>query len=154
MFLKSTSIFYNKSKGNSLSIITQGIDFTGEVNTEGDIHLDGNMKGIIKANEVIIGLTGSFEGEIISNILIVSGKIKGKFNIKNLHIRKEGTLSGKAKYLNITIESGGKVLGELGLGKAPKAVTSVTNKNISSKTNVSNNNKTNVSNNNNSTSIK
>ena len=148
MFLKSTNMFSNKSKGNSLSIITQGIDFTGEVNTEGDIHLDGNMKGIIKANEVVIGNNGSFEGEIISNILIVSGKIKGKFNIKNLHIRKDGTLSGKAKYLNVTIESGGKVLGELGLGKIPKAVTSATNKNIPSKNNISNNN------NNSSNSIK
>ena len=83
-------MFVNKSKGSSLSIITQGIDFTGEVNTEGDIHLDGNMKGLIKANEVVIGPNGSFEGEIISNILIVSGNIKGKFNIKNLHIG-EGT---------------------------------------------------------------
>ena len=117
MFLKNTNMFSNKSKGNSLSIITQGIDFTGEVNTEGDIHLDGNMKGTIKANEVVIGINGFFEGEIIANVLIVSGKIKGKFNIKNLHIRKDGTLSGKAKYLNVTIESGGKVLGELGLGK-------------------------------------
>ena len=69
MFLKNTNMFINKSKGSSLSIITQGIDFTGEVNTEGDIHLDGNMKGTIKANEVVIGPNGSFEGEIISNIL-------------------------------------------------------------------------------------
>ena len=133
-------MFSNKSKGNSLSIITQGIDFTGEVNTEGDIHLDGNMKGTIKANEVVIGINGSFEGEIISNVLIVSGKIKGKFNIKNLHVRKEGTLSGKAKYLNVTIESGGKVLGELGLGKTPKVVTAVANKSIPSKTSINNNN--------------
>jgi cytoskeletal protein CcmA (bactofilin family) len=121
-------MFVNKSKGSSLSIITQGIDFTGEVNTEGDIHLDGNMKGTIKANEVVIGPNGSFEGEIISNLLIVSGNIKGKFNIKNLHIRKDGTLSGKAKYLIVTIDSGGKVLGELGLTKAPRAVTASTNK--------------------------
>ena len=137
MFLKNTNMFSNKSKGNSLSIITQGIDFTGEVNTEGDIHVDGIMKGTIKANEVVIGHNGSFEGEIISNVLIVSGKIKGKFNIKNLHIRKEGTLSGKANYLNVTIESGGKVLGELGLGKAPKIAISNSgkNNNNSSKTN-------------------
>ena len=56
MFLKNTNMFINKSKGSSLSIITQGIDFTGEVNTEGDIHLDGNMKGTIKANEVVLVL--------------------------------------------------------------------------------------------------
>ena len=147
MFLKNTNMFANKSKGSSLSIITQGIDFTGEVNTEGDIHLDGNMKGTIKANEVVIGPNGSFEGEIISNLLIVSGNIKGKFNIKNLHIRKDGTLSGKAKYLIVTIDSGGKVLGELGLTKAPRAVTASTNKsnnnNKNSNSNASNNNSNN-----------
>ena len=136
MFLKNTTnMFTNKSKGSSLSIITEGIDFTGEVNTEGDIHLDGNMKGTIKANEVVIGPNGSFEGEIISNILIVSGDVKGKFNIKNLHVRKDGTLSGKAKYFIVTIESGGKVLGELGLTKAPKVVTSSANKNSNTKAN-------------------
>ena len=47
------------------------------------------MKGTIKANEVVIGPNGTFEGEIISNILIVNGKIKGKFNIKNLNIEKK-----------------------------------------------------------------
>ena len=141
MFLKSTNMFLNKSKGSSLSIITQGIDFTGEVNTEGDIHLDGIMKGTIKANEVVIGQNGSFEGEIISNILIVSGKIKGKFNVRNLHIRKDGTLSGKAKYLNVTIESGGKVLGELGLGKTPKVINSLANKNSTTKASSNNSNK-------------
>ena len=145
MFLKSTNMFVNRSKGSSLSIITQGIDFTGEVNTEGDIHLDGNMKGTIKANEVVIGPNGSFDGEIVSNILIVSGNIKGKFNIKNLHIKKEGTLSGKAKYLIVTIESGGKVLGELGLTKPPRAVTTSatvnkSNSNKSSNSNASSNN--------------
>ena len=56
--------------------------------------------------------------------------VKGKFNIKNLHIRKDGTLSGKAKYFIVTIDSGGKVLGELGLTKAPRVVTSSANKKI------------------------
>ena len=91
---------------------------------------------------VVIGPNGSFEGEIISNLLIVSGSIKGKFNIKNLHIRKDGTLSGKAKYLIVTIDSGGKVLGELGLTKAPRAATASTNKsnnNKNSNSNTSNN---------------
>ena len=147
MFLKNTNMFMSKSKGSSLSIITQGIDFTGEVNTEGDIHLDGNMKGTIKANEVVIGPNGSFEGEIISNLLIVSGNIKGKFNIKNLHIRKDGILSGKAKYLIVTIESGGKVLGELCLTKAPRTISSSNNKSSNNK-NSNINNATNSNDNN------
>jgi cytoskeletal protein CcmA (bactofilin family) len=94
MFLKSSKIFHDKNSGSSLSIIAQGIDFSGEINTEGDIHLDGKMKGNIKAQEVVVGPEGVFDGEIIANILVVSGSIKGKFTIKNLHVKKRWTFTG------------------------------------------------------------
>ena len=128
MFLKNSKIFSDKSGINSLSIINQGIDFVGEVNTEGDIHIDGNMKGTIKANEVVIGPNGNFDGEIISDILKVSGLIKGKFTIKNLFIKKNGLLQGKAKYEIIVVESGGKIQGELGLQKINKNINNTSSK--------------------------
>lgn len=121
MFLKSTKIFNDKNSGSSLSIITQGIDFSGEINTEGDIHLDGKMKGIIKAQEVVIGPEGEFDGEITANVLVVGGNIKGKFTIKNLHIKKEGLIQGKAKYEIIVVDAGGNIQGELGLIKQTKS---------------------------------
>ena len=128
MFLKNSKIFSDKSGVNSLSIINQGIDFVGEVNTEGDIHIDGNMKGTIKANEVVIGPNGNFDGEIISDILKASGLIKGKFTIKNLFIKKNGLLQGKAKYEIIVVESGGKIQGELGLQKINKNINNTSSK--------------------------
>ena len=121
MFLKSTKIFNDKNSGSSLSIITQGIDFSGEISTEGDIHLDGKMKGIIKAQEVVIGPEGEFDGEITANVLVVGGNIKGKFTIKNLHIKKEGLIQGKAKYEIIVVDAGGNIQGELGLIKQSKS---------------------------------
>ena len=100
MFLKSSKIFHDKNSGSSLSIIAQGIDFSGEINTEGDIHLDGKMKGNIKAQEVVIGPEGVFDGEITANILVVSGNIKGKFTVKNLHVKKDGKVfSGAEAFL-------------------------------------------------------
>ena len=42
--------------------------------------------------------------------LLLMEKLKESLIFKILNIRKEGTLSGKAKYLNVTIESGGKVI--------------------------------------------
>tara|TARA_X000000950_G_scaffold276843_1_gene365385 strand:- start:1650 stop:2054 length:405 start_codon:yes stop_codon:yes gene_type:complete len=121
MFLKNSKIFSDKSGQNSLSIITEGIEFSGEINTDGDIHLDGSMKGIIKAHEVVIGPNGNFDGEIISEVLKVSGLIKGKFTIKNLFIKKDGLLQGKAKYEVIVVDSGGRIQGELGLQKQNKS---------------------------------
>ena len=121
MFLKSSKIFSDKSGQNSLSIITEGIEFSGEINTDGDIHIDGNMKGTIKAHEVVIGPNGNFDGEIMSEVLKVSGLIKGKFTIKNLFIKRDGLLQGKAKYEIIVVDSGGKIQGELGLQKQNKS---------------------------------
>ena len=83
MFLKSSKIFNEKNSGSSLSIIAKGIDFAGEINTEGNI--------------------------------------KGKFNIKNLHIKKNGLLQGKAKYEIIVVDAGGNIQGELGLIKQSKS---------------------------------
>ena len=123
MFLKSSKIFSDKSGTNSLSIITEGIDFVGEINTEGDIHLDGNMRGTIKAHEVVIGPNGNFDGEIVSEVLKISGLIKGKFTIRNLFVNKDGLLQGKAKYEVIVVESGGKIQGELGLQKQSKTTS-------------------------------
>lgn len=117
MFLKSSNYFTEKKGNKSLSIIGEGIDFIGEINTEGNIHVDGTMKGVIKAHEVVIGPKGDFDGEINAEILIINGIIKGKFNIKNLHVRKDGLLQGRAKYELIIVDSGGRVQGELGINK-------------------------------------
>ena len=141
MFLKNSKIFHDKNSGSSLSIIAQGIDFSGEINTEGDIHLDGKMKGNIKAQEVVIGPEGVFDGEITANILVVSGNIKGKFTVKNLHVKKDGLLQGKAKYEIIVVDAGGNIQGELGILKQSKSIKA-------SKDNVNGGNSSNALNNN------
>ena len=123
MFLKNSNLFSDSKKNSTLSIIGEGIDFSGEINTEGNIHIDGIMRGIIRANEVVIGPNGEFDGEIIADILIVNGTIKGKFSIKNLHIRKEGLLQGRAKYEILVVDIGGRIQGELGISKQNKFIT-------------------------------
>ena len=123
MFLKNSNLFSDTRKNNSLSIIGEGIELSGEINTEGNIHIDGSMNGIIRANEVVIGPNGNFDGEIIADILIINGTIKGKFTIKNLHIRAEGLLQGRAKYEVLVVESGGRIQGELGISKQNKLLT-------------------------------
>ncbi len=122
MFLKNSNLFSESRRNNSLSIIGEGIDLSGEINTEGNIHIDGSMSGIIRASEVVIGPSGNFDGEIIADMLIINGVIKGKFTIKNLHIRSEGLLQGRAKYEILIVESGGKIQGELGISKQNKLI--------------------------------
>jgi cytoskeletal protein CcmA (bactofilin family) len=124
MFLKHSNFFKDKNYNNTLTIIGEGIDFSGEVNTEGNIHVDGIMRGAIRAQEVVIGPYGDFDGEIVADILIVNGNIKGKFNVKSLQVKKNGLLQGKIRYEVIIVEAGGKILGELGIIKQNKSNSS------------------------------
>ena len=123
MFLKNSNLFSDSRKNSTLSIIGEGIDFSGEINTEGNIHIDGIMRGIIKANEVVIGPNGEFDGEINADILIINGTVKGKFTIKNLQVKKNGLLQGRAKYEILVVDIGGKIQGELGISKQNKLIT-------------------------------
>ena len=132
MFLKNSNFFIEKKMSNTLSIIGEGIDFLGELSTEGNIHIDGIMKGVIRASEVVIGPNGDFDGDIQADILIIHGSAKGKFNIKSLHIRKGGLLQGRAKYDVIIVDSGGKIQGELGINKQSKINNTKNNKDKSS----------------------
>ena len=140
MFLKNSNLFSDSKKNSTLSIIGEGIDFSGEINTEGNIHIDGIMRGIIRANEVVIGPNGEFDGEIIADILIINGTIKGKFSIKNLHIRKDGLLQGRAKYEILIVDIGGKIQGELGISKQNKFLTKKNGKEKNSSKNGNSNN--------------
>ena len=82
MFLKTSNLFSDSRKNNTLSIIGQGIELSGEINTEGNIHIDGSMSGIIRANEVVIGPNGSFDGEIYEVLVVeTGGKIQGELGI-------------------------------------------------------------------------
>ena len=83
MFLKTSNLFSDSRKSNTLSIIGEGIELSGEINTEGNIHIDGSMSGVIRANEVVIGPNGNFDGEIIADNLIINGTIKSDRNIVN-----------------------------------------------------------------------
>ena len=140
MFLKNSNLFSDSKKNSTLSIIGEGIDFSGEINTEGNIHIDGIMRGVIRANEVVIGPNGEFDGEIIADILIINGTIKGKFSIKNLHIRKEGLLQGRAKYEILVVDIGGRIQGELGISKQNKLITKKNGKEKNSSKNGNSNN--------------
>ena len=82
MFLKTSNLFSDSRKNNSLSIIGEGIELSGEINTEGNIHIDGSMSGIIRANEIVIGPNGNFsEVSDLSKWILSFAMLLGRLEI-------------------------------------------------------------------------
>jgi len=77
---------------NSINIIGNGTTIVGDIQSEGDIRIDGNVKGtMVTKGKVVIGTTGVFNGEITCRNADISGKNEGKIKVSELLTLKSTT---------------------------------------------------------------
>ncbi len=106
------------------NIIGNGTIIKGEIESNGDIRIDGKVLGILKSTgKIVLGQNGIIEGDIFCKQADLSGQVKGKLIVDELTSMKstahfEGELSTKQLY----IEIGAKFIGrcEMGSNEAPK----------------------------------
>jgi len=68
-----------------INIIGNGTKITGNIETSGDIRIDGVLVGNLSTQgKIVIGATGSVEGEVDCVNSDVSGQLKGKISVKEL----------------------------------------------------------------------
>ena len=76
---------YNENETNGINIIGIGTKITGDVNSNGDIRVDGSLTGkLITKGKVVIGETGKVKGEINCKNSDVEGSIEGKITVSQL----------------------------------------------------------------------
>lgn len=93
---------YNEVNTQVINLIGKGTIITGDIKSEGDIRIDGELNGNISSNgRVVIGDTGKVTGEVTCKNCEVAGYVKGKMKIEQL----------------ITLKSTSTVLGEIGTDK-------------------------------------
>jgi len=73
-----------------LNSLVKGTVVEGTVNSESDIRIDGSIKGKLFCQaKVIIGPSGSVEGEIRCQNAVIEGQFSGEIIVKELLIVKE-----------------------------------------------------------------
>jgi len=96
----------------------KGSNLTGNFNYDGVGRIDGNFKGEINSKDkLIVGETGSIEGNINVSELIVYGTINGNIDVKKATIHKTGKIIGDFKVKNLITESGAIIEGTISMQK-------------------------------------
>jgi cytoskeletal protein CcmA (bactofilin family) len=85
---------FNKNSGNmrtntpetgTVNIIGPGTTIEGDVVSSGDIRIDGGLKGSLRTRgKLVVGPSGTVEGEIHCQNADISGTVRGKLNITEL----------------------------------------------------------------------
>jgi cytoskeletal protein CcmA (bactofilin family) len=96
MFNLKTKGSFDESSISANTIIGAGTTISGDMESNGDIRIDGILKGNLKAKaKILIGPDGVVEGDIEGQQADVLGKVVGKIKVKDLlHLRGKATLHG------------------------------------------------------------
>lgn len=80
---------------------------------KGSLHIDGRVEGIIDSQfDVSIGVNGQVSGLIKARSIVLSGVLDGKVACEKLDILKTGKLIGELISGELTVETGGKFIGQ------------------------------------------
>ena len=107
--------------------IENGTSIIGDIKSNGDIRIDGSVKGNLNfKGRVIIGATGQITGEIYCKNADIEGKIEGKINVGELLTLKASSLiQGDIVTKKIAIEPGAKFTGNCNMTDATSSTQTV-----------------------------
>jgi len=76
------------------------------------LHVDGDLSGIIHSESiVVIGKNGNLKGELKADKVVVNGFFEGELEADSLEILTGGIVSGNITIKELAIENGGKFNG-------------------------------------------
>ena len=88
------------------SVLSADLTITGNIKTTGDVNIEGNVEGDIRAHLLTVGEGATVKGECIADDVVVNGRVVGK--VRGLKVRLTATarVEGDIIHKTIAIESG------------------------------------------------
>jgi cytoskeletal protein CcmA (bactofilin family) len=114
MFFKKKNKTANlRPKPVEPSYIARDTTFEGNMICDGEIHIDGALRGNIRAQTCLIETHGEVIGEVVAEHIFVRGKMIGPINGRHVHIFSGAHVEGNVTNETISIENGSFVLGNI-----------------------------------------
>lgn len=96
--------------GSALNALVKGTVVEGAVRCDHDLRVDGMIKGKLTCKaKVIIGPTGSVEGEIHCQNAVIEGRFKGILQVSELlNVRETAEVDGEISTNKLLVQSGAR----------------------------------------------
>ena len=117
----------NNTAPTEFNRIVAGTSIHGEIETKGDIRIDGTVVGTLIINgKLVLGNSGKIEGEIKCKNAEVMGSIDGEITVSELLSLKEtSSMKGDIITNKISIEPGAKISGTINMDKSQTQTTKI-----------------------------
>ena len=117
---KSSQVAFNPT---TLNIINNGTQITGDVNSEGDMRVDGIIKGYLTSKaRLVLGPTAVIDGDIKAANIEISGEVNGNIYASELlTVKTTAKINGDIISNKLIIEAGATFNGSCKMNKPKEA---------------------------------
>ncbi len=101
------------------NIIGKATQIQGDIETNGNIRIEGKLIGKIRTkSKIVLGSSSYVEGVIYAQNAEIAGELKGKIEVKELLVLKASSIvDGKIKATTISVEIGAVIKGDCRIHK-------------------------------------
>jgi cytoskeletal protein CcmA (bactofilin family) len=101
------------SETPAVNMIGKGTSIKGDIRSDGDFRVDGILHGSIQSNgKIVVGVSGSIEGDINCQNADISGQVKAILRVKEmLSLKATSKMTGEVYTSKLAIEPGARFSG-------------------------------------------
>ena len=88
------------------SLISQDLTVEGAIIGEGEMHLDGVIRGDVRVGRLTLGDTGHVEGAIQAETVDVRGRVIGSITAKQVRLYGTAYVDGDITHEQLSVETG------------------------------------------------
>jgi cytoskeletal protein CcmA (bactofilin family) len=95
----------------AVSVIGKDITIEGGVTGEGEVHIDGVVRGDVRVGRLSIGEGGHVEGTVSAELVEVRGKVVGAVTAKQIRLFATAHVDGDITHEQLAMETGASFQG-------------------------------------------
>jgi cytoskeletal protein CcmA (bactofilin family) len=112
-FDQPTSSFGRGGGSATPSLISADLTVVGNLESAGDLQIDGKVKGDIKSRSVTVGESAEVKGSIVADTARICGKLNGTVQASSVTVAKTAKTKGDIVHQSLSIEAGAEIEGQI-----------------------------------------
>ena len=99
------------------ALIDSGLSVKGDLETDGELHIDGQIIGNVSCGHLVIGKDAAIRGDIKADEVVVRGKTEGVIRARRVMLQESAHVVGDIFYERMSMEEGAQFIGASNRGK-------------------------------------
>jgi cytoskeletal protein CcmA (bactofilin family) len=108
----ATSLAVNQPSSPTRSIIDACLVITGNLQSEREVQVDGEVHGDVHCSQLMVGKDGTINGNILAEAVVVRGKVKGVIRADRVMLQDTAHVESEIFHKSLVIEEGASFDGQ------------------------------------------